>query len=227
LVVANVSPAPQRLEQLPPVPTAVFVSGSGTNLQAVIDATRAGSLPLEIKIVVSNKPSAFALERAHDAGIPAVVIEFDKRAHDRASYAKRLAVAVRESGARLVLLLGWMHVLAPEFLDAGFEGVFNLHPAYLPEDPNADVVAFPDGTQTPVFRGAHALRDALAAKVPYTGASLIEITQAVDRGPVLARKHMQLFAHENESAALERLHAIEREVVREGLQRWLAQRSRA
>ena len=218
------SPAPQRLEQLPPVPTAVFVSGSGTNLQAVIDAARAGALPLDIKMVVSNKPSVFALERAHDAGIPAVVLEFDKRAHDRADYAKRLAGLVRESGARLVLLLGWMHVLAPEFLDAGFEGVFNLHPAYLPEDPSADVVAFPDGTQTPVFRGAHALRDALAAKVPYTGASLIEITQAVDRGPVLARKHMQLFAHEDESAALERLHAIEREVVREGLQRWLTKK---
>jgi len=118
-------------------------------------------------------------------------------------------------------------VLAPEFLEAGFEGVFNLHPAYLPEDPSADIVTFPDGTQTRVFRGPHALRDALAAKVPYTGASLIEITNAVDRGPVLARKHMQLFAHEDEAAALERLHAIEREVVRNGLQRWLAKRSRA
>jgi phosphoribosylglycinamide formyltransferase-1 len=222
-----VSSVPRQLEQLPLVPTAVFVSGSGTNLQAVIDAARAGALPLDIKIVVSNKPSVFAIERAHDAGIPAVVMEFDKRAHDRADYAKRLAAVVRESGARLVLLLGWMHVLAPEFLDAGFEGVFNLHPAYLPEDPREDVVAFPDGTQTPVFRGAHALRDALAAQVPYTGASLIEITRAVDRGPVLARKHMQLFAGENESAALERLHAIEREVVREGLLRWFAKRNRA
>lgn len=221
------NPAPQRSDQLPPVPTAVFVSGSGTNLQALIDAARADLLPLDIKIVVSNRPSIFALDRARNAGIPTVVMEFDKRAHNRAAYAKRLASAVRESGARLVLLLGWMHVLASEFLEAGFEGVFNLHPAYLPEDPNADVVVFPDGTQTPVFRGAHALRDALAAKVPYTGASLIEITQAVDRGPVLARKHMQLFDHEDEAAALERLHAIEREVVREGLQHWLAKRSRA
>ena len=220
------SSAPQRLEQRTLVPTAVFVSGSGTNLQAVIDAAHSGVLPLNIKLVVSNKPSAFALQRARNAGIPVCVMEFDKRAHDRGEYAKRLARAVRESGARLVLLLGWMHVLSPEFLDAGFEGVFNLHPAYLPDDPSADVVTFPDGTQTPVFRGPHALRDALAAKVPYTGASLIEITEAVDRGRVLARKHMQLHALEDEAAALERLHAIEREVVREGLRRWLAHRSR-
>ena len=219
--------ATKRSEQLPPVPTAVFVSGSGTNLQAVIDAARDGSLPLDIKLVVSNKPSVFALERAHHAGIPTNVIEFDKHERDRAEYAKRLASIVHESGARLVLLLGWMHVLAPEFLEAGFEGIFNLHPAYLPEDPNADVVTFPDGTQTAVFRGFRALRDALAAKAPYTGASLIEITPAVDRGPVLARKHMQLFSGESESVALERLHAVEREVVREGLLRWLAKRSRA
>ena len=226
-MVARVSAAPQRLEQRTLVPTAVFVSGSGTNLQAVIDAARSGTLPLDIKLVISNKPSAFALERARKAGIPAVVMEFDKRAHGRAEYAKRLAHVVQESGAQLVLLLGWMHVLAPEFLAAGFDGVFNLHPAYLPEDPTADMVTFPDGTQTPVFRGPRALRDALVARVPYTGASLIEITEAIDRGPILARKHMRLFSHEDEAAALERLHAIEREVVRDGIRRWLERRSRA
>jgi phosphoribosylglycinamide formyltransferase-1 len=219
------SVATQRSEQLP-VPTAVFVSGSGTNLQALIDAARDGTLPLDIKLVVSNKPSVFALERAERAGIPTIVIEFNKHVEDRTAYAKRLATVVRDSGAQLVLLLGWMHVLAAEFLDAGFEGVFNLHPAYLPEDPSADTVTFPDGTQTRVFRGAHAVRDALAAKVPWTGASLIEITHAVDRGPLLARKHMQLFPNEDEAAALERLHAIEREVVRSGLEYWLARRSR-
>lgn len=217
----------KRTHALPPFPTAVFVSGSGTNLQAVIDAVRAGTLRLDLKLVVSNKPSAHAVERARRAGITTVVMEFDKRAEDRSAYALRLARVVRDSGARLVLLLGWMHVLAREFLDAGFDGVLNLHPAYLPEDPSEDVVVFPDGCRTPVFRGAHALRDALASKVPYTGASLIEITRHVDRGPLLARKHMRLFPHEDEAAALQRLHALEREVVREGLESWIAQRSHA
>ncbi len=209
------------------VPTAVFVSGSGTNLQALLDAVRTGALPLDIKLVVSNKPAVFALERARRAGIPTVVMTFDQRAEDRAAYALRLAGVVRDSGARLVLLLGWMHVLAQEFLDAGFDGVLNLHPAYLPEDPSADTVTFPDGTQTQVFRGARALRDALAAKAPCTGASLIEITRHVDRGPLLARLPMTLFPHEDEEAALERLHTVEQQVVRDGLARWLSVRSRA
>jgi phosphoribosylglycinamide formyltransferase 1 len=221
------SAAPERASSLPPIETAVFVSGSGTNLQALIDMVRAGTLPLDIRLVVSNTPQAYAIERARLAGIPTAVMEFDKRAEDRSAYALRLAGLVRAKGIRLVLLLGWMHVLARAFLDAGFDGVLNLHPAYLPEDPAADSVSFPDGTKTPAFRGAHALRDALAARVPCTGASLIEITHLVDRGAVLARKPMILRPGEEEPAALERLHAVEREVVREGIEHWIAQRSRA
>jgi phosphoribosylglycinamide formyltransferase-1 len=209
------------------VPTAVLVSGSGTNLQAVIDAAREGQLPLDLRLVVSNKAEAYALERTRRAGIPTAVVTLDREREGRAQYALRLAGVVRSSGARLVLLLGWMHVLAREFLEAGFDGVLNLHPAYLPEDPSDDVVVFADGTTTPAFRGAHALRDALTAHVTHTGASLIEITPLVDRGPLLARRSMRLFPHEDEAAALERLHAVEREVVREGVLRWIAARSKA
>lgn len=220
------SVAPARDSSLPPLPTAVFVSGSGTNLQALIEMVRSGSLPLDIRLVVSNNPHAYALERAQLAGIPTLEMAFDRHAEDRSAYALRLANAVRAKGVRLVLLLGWMHVLARPFLEVGFEGVLNLHPAYLPEDPSADHVSFPDGTQTPAFRGAHALRDAIAAGVACTGASLIEITHLVDRGALLARKPMMLHPDEDEAAALERLHAVEREVVREGVERWIARRSR-
>ncbi len=221
------SAGPRPREGTPLIPTAVFVSGSGTNLQAVIEASRDGTLPLDLRLVVSNSPTAYALERARRAEIPTVVMTFNRDEEDRAAYALRLAGAVRESGARLVLLLGWMHVLAQEFLDADFEGVLNLHPAFLPEDPSADMVVFEDGTRTPVFRGARALREALAAKVTHTGASLIQITRHVDRGPLLARKSMQLLPDEDEDAALQRLHAIEREVVREGILAWIASRSYA
>ncbi len=207
--------------------TAILASGSGTNLQAVIDAAREGVLPLDIRLVVSNKADALALERATRAGIPTSLALFDRQKEDRAAYAVRLASVIKANGARLVLLLGWMHVLAPEFLTAGFEGVLNLHPAYLPEDPAADTVRFPDGTLTPAFRGARALHDALEARVPCTGASLIEITPDIDRGPVLARKPMQLSAHEDEATALARLHLLEQEVVREGVLRWIARRCHA
>jgi phosphoribosylglycinamide formyltransferase 1 len=209
------------------VATAILASGDGSNLEAVITAAREGILPLDIKLVISNKSHARALQRAARAGIPSRAVPFDRAREDRGAYARRLAAAIQESGATLVLLLGWMHVLAPEFLRAGFEGVLNLHPAYLPEDPAADSVEFPDGVRTPVFRGAHALRDALAAGVPCTGATLMQITEAVDRGPVLARKPLRLVKGEDEAAALERLHALEREVVREGVLTWLKARTPA
>jgi phosphoribosylglycinamide formyltransferase 1 len=206
---------------LSPFPTAVFASGNGTNLQAVLDDAKNGALAIDVRLVVSNDPAAFALERARRAGVPALVLPFVRDKESRAAYAHRLADAVRASGARLVLLLGWMHVLAPEFLGAGFAGVLNLHPAFLPDDPAADEVTLPDGSVSPVFRGAHALRDALAAGARTTGASLIEITPAIDRGPVLAREPFALQPGENLAAALARLHPIEQRVVRHGINAWL------
>jgi phosphoribosylglycinamide formyltransferase-1 len=190
----------------------------------VIDATAAGSLPLEIRLVVSDNPKAFALERAGAARIPSLVMPYHKSAESRGAYGARLAHAVRAKGVELVLLLGWMHVLSTEFVNSGFAGILNLHPAYLPEDPSVDHVTFPDGTTTPVFRGAHALRDALHAGVAMTGASLIEISTAVDRGPLLARKPMALLEGDDERKALDRLHDVERVVVREGVLAWFRSR---
>jgi phosphoribosylglycinamide formyltransferase 1 len=203
------------------VPTAVFASGNGSNLQAVIDATAAGALPLDIRLVVSDNPRAYALGRAAAAKIPALVMPFARVQESRGAYGTRLARAVRGKGVDLVLLLGWMHVLAPEFVGAGFAGILNLHPSYLPDDPTADRVTFPDGTSAPVLRGARALRDALQARVTMTGASLIEITPEIDRGPLLARKVMALLPDDDERKALERLHDVEREVVRDGVLAWV------
>jgi phosphoribosylglycinamide formyltransferase-1 len=204
------------------VAAAVFVSGSGTNLQGVIDAVRAGELPLDLRLVVANRKDAHALERARTAGIPSALALWRRSEQSRSSYARELARIVAQHGARLVLLLGWMHVLDADFLAAGFDGVLNLHPAYLPDDPADNDVALPDGSRSPAFRGAHALRDAIEAGASMTGATLIEITADVDRGPVLARRAMELVAGDDERSALERLHHIEREVVKDGVLRWIA-----
>jgi len=209
---------------IPPLPTAVLASGQGTNLQAVIDAARGHALPIDLRLVLSDTPNAFALQRARNAGIPTAVCTFDRAAADRAAYALQVASHIRRAGARLVLLLGWMHVFAEQFLNEGFDGVLNLHPAYLPEDPGADIVTFPDGSSSPVFRGPRALRDAIASNARYTGATLMQITADVDRGPVLARRPMVLHPGESEEVALERLHSVERDVVREGIARWLEAR---
>jgi phosphoribosylglycinamide formyltransferase 1 len=204
------------------VAAAVFVSGSGTNLQGVIDAVRAGELPLDLRLVVANRKDALGLERARTACIPTALSIWRRDEQSRVAYARQLARIVAQHGARLVLLLGWMHVLDADFLTAGFDGVLNLHPAYLPDDPSDDEVTLPDGSRSPAFRGAHALRDAIQAGASMTGATLIEITADVDRGPVLARRAMALVAGDDERSALERLHHIEREVVKDGVLRWIA-----
>jgi phosphoribosylglycinamide formyltransferase-1 len=203
-------------------PTAILASGSGTNLQAVLDQAVAGRLPLDIRLVVSNRPDAYALERARTADIATLVMTFSPGIESRARYSRELAAAVKASGARLVLLLGWMLVLTPEFLEAGFAGVLNLHPSFLPDEPSADQVTLPDGSSSRVFRGAHALRDAIEAGVRTTGATLIEITPAVDRGPVLARRAFELRDGDTVESALNRLHVVEQDVVRDGVLAWLA-----
>jgi len=209
------------------IPTAALISGSGTNLQAVIDAVAAGRLPLDLRLVLSNRAGAFGLERARRGGVPDVRAEvWDRKGGEaRAAYDARLLTIVRESGARLVLLLGWMHVLPAGFVEA-FDGVLNIHPAYLPEDPAADAVRVPDGPEIPAFRGAHALRDAIEAGVGWTGATCHVVTPEVDRGPVLAREPMRLEPGEGESAALERLHLVEHRVLVEGIARWCGDQAR-
>ena len=105
-----------------------------------------------------------------------------------------------------------------------FPEMLNLHPAFLPLNPARDDVAMPDGERIPAFRGPHAARDALAAGSRWTGATLHRVTSSTDRGPVLARKPLRIRPEEDEEHLMERLHEIERGVVRAGLTRWLYER---
>lgn len=212
------------MRDTPRIPAAVLISGSGTNLQAVIDAVAAGGLPLDVRLVLSNREGAFGLQRARRAGVPARTVVWDRKGGEaRRAYDARVLSATQESGAVLVLLLGWMHVLPASFVEA-FAGVINIHPAYLPDDPSADTVVIPGGPQIPAFRGPHALRDAIASGVGWAGATCHIVTSEVDRGPVLGREAMRLQPGEDEAAALERLHPIEHRVLIEGIAAWCASR---
>jgi phosphoribosylglycinamide formyltransferase 1 len=205
-----------------PVRTVVLASGSGTNFQAVIDRVAEG-LPLELVALVSNRPGAFAIERARRAGIPAIVLPWERGAQSRTEYDRALLEAVTRYQPQLVLLLGWMHLLEPAFVDA-FPEMLNVHPAFLPLDPARDSVGMPDGVTIPAFRGARALRDALAANSPWVGASVHEVTADTDRGRVLARKPLRVSTGEEEDAVLARLHPIEHQLVAAAIRRWLFER---
>ncbi len=205
--------------------TLVMASGEGSNFQAVIDAVREGSLPLDLVALVSNNPQARAIERARSAGIGSVeVLSWNRTGETRDAYDTRLFEAVAAQRPELVLLLGWMHLLPESFVRA-FPNALNIHPAFLPLDPQSDEVVLPDGTSMPAFRGPRAVRDALAAASDWTGATLHRVTPATDRGPVLVRKPMRIQPAERQAGVMERLHRIEHRLVTAGITRWLFERT--
>ncbi len=175
----------------------VLVSGSGTNLQALIDAG------LPIAGVASNVPGAYALERAHRAGIPAAVFElhdFDRRE------ARDLAMAgwLAEQGTQVVVCAGYMHILTPAFLERFPGAVINVHPSLLP--------AFP---------GTHAVHDALAAGVAETGVTVHLVDEGVDTGPVLAQEQVSVLPGDTEATLHERIKEVERRLLPATIRRFV------
>jgi phosphoribosylglycinamide formyltransferase 1 len=201
----------------------VMASGNGSNFQAVVDAARTGTLPLDKLTLLSDNLGAHALVRARDAGIPSHALTWNRGDESRDEYDQRLLAAATAQRPDLILLLGWMHLLANSFVRA-FPDLLNLHPAFLPLDPRQDDVVLPDGTRMPAFRGAHAVRDALAVSSQWVGATLHRVTTSTDRGPVMTRKPLRVEPGEEEAHLMERVHDVERGIVRAGIMRWLYER---
>lgn len=147
----------------------VLVSGRGSNLQAIIDATRTGALPVDIRAVISNNLSALALQRARTAGIPAEVLDH-RGFESRAAFEQALRHRIDVHAPQLVVLAGFMRVLGNDFIDHYRGRLINIHPSLLPAFPGLDTHA-----------------RALAAGAKYHGASVHFVTPAVDGGPVIAQ----------------------------------------
>jgi phosphoribosylglycinamide formyltransferase-1 len=203
--------------------TVVLASGNGSNFQAVLDGAKSGRLPLDIAMLLSNKTGAYALERAHGAGVHAVALPWDRKAQSRAEYDAALLQLVQREQPDLILLLGWMHVLDDRFI-ASFPEMINIHPAFLPLDQQRDDVGFPDGSVTPAFRGARAVADALSWGSRWVGASAHRVTLDADRGPVLVRKPLGVSEGETVTSVMERLHPLEHRVLAGGIMRWVYER---
>ncbi|MGC2406015.1 MAG: GNAT family N-acetyltransferase [Candidatus Cybelea sp.] len=201
----------------------VMASGDGSNFQAVIEAVRIGTLPIDVVALFSNNLHARVLVRARDGGIPSHAVVWNRDKASRDEYDERLLAAASAEEPDLLLLLGWMHLLSDAFVHA-FPQLLNLHPAFLPLDPARDDVGLPDGTQMPAFRGSCAVADALAASSPWVGATFHRVTASTDRGPVMTRKPLRVEPGEEEDHLMERVHDIERGIVRSGIMRWLYER---
>jgi phosphoribosylglycinamide formyltransferase-1 len=202
----------------------ILASGSGTNAQNVFERVAGGQLPLDLTPLVTNSATAGVIARATTAGLATETVVWQRASESRAAYDARVIATVEAAQPDLVLLLGWMHLLPPAFI-ARFLDVLNVHPAFLPLDPSADDVVMPDGSRIPAFRGAHAVRDALAAGVDWTGASVHRVTGEVDRGAILVRTPVRLAGSRQPSDVANLLRPIEHAAVASAIRRWCFERT--
>lgn len=182
----------------------VLVSGTGSNLQAVIDAVRAGDLDVEIAAVGADREGTCGIERSDEAGIETFVVNFNSFP-TRDEWDAALADKVASYRPDVVVSSGFMRIVSPEFI-ARFGGRYlNTHPALLP--------AFP---------GAHGVRDALDYGVKVTGCTVHWADAGVDTGPIIAQEALAVADGEDEDSLHERIKVIERRLLIDVLRRLAA-----
>jgi phosphoribosylglycinamide formyltransferase-1 len=182
-----------------PLAIGVLVSGSGTNLQAIIDQCEAGTIPGQVVCVISNRADAFALERAKKHGIAAIHIHH-REFSTREEYDARLVAVLREHGVRLVVLAGFMRIVTSVLLDAFPHAIMNIHPALLP--------AFP---------GLHAQQQALNYGVKVSGCTVHFVDAGCDTGPIILQAVVPVLADDDEAALSARIHHEEHRIYPEAV----------
>ncbi|MGB3095559.1 MAG: phosphoribosylglycinamide formyltransferase [Candidatus Deferrimicrobiaceae bacterium] len=166
---------------------AVLVSGSGSNLQAIIDASERGEIPCRVGIVISNKADAYGLVRAKKHGIPTEVVDH-KGFSTREEFDAKLVEVIRGTGAELVCLAGFMRVLTPVFVRAFPNRILNIHPALLPS-----------------FPGTHGPGQALSYGVRFSGCTVHFLDEGVDTGPVIVQAVVPLYDDDTEETLAARI----------------------
>ncbi len=171
-----------------------LVSGSGTNLQAILDRVADGSLPVRIGLVVSNRATATALARAERAGVPTRVIDHRGFAR-REEYDATVVQALRVAGVGLVVLAGFDRLITSVFLDAFPQRVINIHPALLP-----------------AFTGLHAQRQAVEYGVRIAGATVHFVDENVDHGPIILQGAVAVDPDDDADALAARILEVEHRI---------------
>lgn len=172
----------------------VLISGSGSNLLALLKATENPLFPARILAVGADNP-ADGLAHAELFGVPTFVVE-PSRFATRELWAKRLEETISHFNPDLIVLAGFMRILPAEFVQRFRPSLINTHPSLLPE-----------------FKGAHAVRDALAAGVSKTGVTVHVVDEGVDTGPIIAQAEVEVLPADTESSLHERIKVVERELL--------------
>ncbi len=186
------------------LPIVVLISGSGSNLQAIIDAIRDDGLPGEIRAVISNRPDAYGLVRARAANIPAEVIDHTTF-NNRTEYEVALQQLIDQYSPALVVLAGYMRILGAAFVEHYQGRMLNIHPSLLPE-----------------FPGLNTHQRALDAAVAAHGASVHLVTNELDGGPVIIQAAVPLLPNDDATVLAERVQTQEHQIYPLAI-RWFAE----
>ena len=180
---------------------AVLASGSGTNLQAMIDAVRSRKLKrVEIVLVVSDKAGAGALSRARQAGLTSVFIH-PPGFRSLRTFELELVRHLKADKVELIVLAGFMRILSARFVRRYESRILNIHPALLPS-----------------FKGPYAIRDALEQGVKVTGVTVHFVTADLDAGPVILQEALNILPHDNKETLLRRIHRVEHRLYPKAVQ---------
>jgi len=178
----------------------VLISGSGTNLQAIIDESEAGRLDAEVVVVISDKAEARGLQRAERHAIDAV--HLDRTAHDSPkAYNRAVLEALTARSVDLVVMAGYMRLLGKEVLDAFPDRVVNIHPALLPS-----------------FAGASGIADAYRYGVKVTGVTVHFANEVFDEGPIIAQEAVAVAEDDTIESLEAKIHAIEHRLYPRAIQ---------
>ena len=179
---------------------AVFCSGGGTNLQAIIDSQKKGYIKAEIKMVVSDTPGCYALKRAEDSGVKTLVVE-RKNYKAKKDFEAEIINALKKEGIGLIVLAGYMRMLSEDFIRAYENKILNIHPALLPS-----------------FKGTRGIKDAFEYGVKVTGPTVHFVTVDMDAGPVIMQSPVKVTEDDTKESLGQAIHEEEHKIYPRAIQ---------
>ncbi|MCK4518981.1 MAG: phosphoribosylglycinamide formyltransferase [Candidatus Omnitrophica bacterium] len=170
---------------------AVFCSGKGTNLQAIINAVKSKKINAGIKLIIADKGNALSLKRAEKVGIKAMFID-PKRFKSKELFDKEAIKYLKKEKVELVVLAGFMRILSPYFIKKYKNRILNVHPALLPS-----------------FKGSRAIKDALDNGAKVTGVTVHFVSEEVDSGPIILQEAVKVLNRESYASLEKKIHKVE------------------
>jgi len=179
---------------------AVFASGNGTNLQAIIEAVKNKEITAELALVFSDNRKANAIKRAEDAGIKTLCLD-PKDYTNPQSFDRDIAIYLKEHNIDFIVLAGYMRLLTPFFVKQFSDKILNIHPSLLPS-----------------FKGLRGIKDAFTFGVKVTGVTVHFVNEKMDNGPIILQESLKIQERDTLETLEEKIHAIEHKIYPKAIQ---------